>query len=83
MLTDKDIDKLMKVLATKDEVERIVDRKLQPIIETQQRILTGIDGIVSVVEGRRFEDAARDMQLARHDAWIQQLAKKTQTKLQD
>jgi hypothetical protein len=83
MLTDNDIDKLMKVFATKDEVERIVEKKLEPIIETQQAILTGIDTLASAIVGNNLENAARDAQLSRHDGWIRKIAAKAEVELKD
>jgi len=81
MLTDKDIDKLMRVFPTKDEVGRIVDEKLAPVLKTQQRILSGVDKLATAVEKQNMENTGRDIKLARHDGWIHKIAKETKVRL--
>ena len=83
MLTDKDIDKLMKVFPTKDEVGKIVDEKLAPILEMNRQTLLAVEGIASRLDREDLTNAARDAQLTRHDGWIQHIAKETKVSLAD
>ena len=75
MLTDKDIDKLMKVFPTKDEVSTIVDKKIAPVLESQKKLLTGLDKLATAIEKQNMGNASRDIKLSRHDGWIHKIAK--------
>ncbi len=87
MLTDKDIDKLMDVFPTKDQVEMIVETKvgelLAPVKDMQERLLTGVDRLATAIETQNLENAARDAQLSRHDGWMRTIAEKTAVSLKD
>ena len=83
MLSDKDIDKMMKVFATKQEVEDIVERKIEPLKKIVQRTYEAVEHLVSDNQTQKFENAARDAQLSRHDGWIKQISKETNVKLSD
>jgi len=83
MLSDKDIDKMMKVFATKQEVEDIVERKIEPLKKIVQRTYEAVEHLVSDKQTQKFENAARDAQLSRHDGWIKQISKETNVKLSD
>ena len=83
MLSDRDIDKMMKVFATKQEVEDIVERKIEPLKKIVQRTYEAVEHLVSDNQTQKFENAARDAQLSRHDGWIKQISKETNVKLSD
>ena len=82
MLSDKDIDKMIKVFATKHDVDELKE-KMDTFENTQQRILSAVEGLASTKDKKIFEDAARDAQLSRHDGWIHQIADETKSKLRD
>lgn len=83
MLTDKDIDKLMKVFPTKKEMEDIVDEKVVPLHDLIQETLVVVEGIASRLDREDLTNAARDAQLSRHDGWIHKIAKQTNVSLKD
>ena len=83
MLNDRDIDKMMRVFATKQEVEDIVEKKIEPLKEIVQKTYEAVEHLVSDKETQKFENAARDAQLSRHDGWIKQISKETSVKLSD
>ncbi len=83
MLTDKDIEKMMRVFPTKDEVRNIVGEQLAEMKETQERILQALDRLATAIEKLNLEYAAISEQLTRHERWIQQIAKKANVKLVD
>jgi len=85
MLTDKDIDKLLKVFPTRAEVENIVEKKLEeklaPIRELGQQTLLAVEGLASRHDKQELANAARDAQQSRHDRWIHQIAEETNVEL--
>lgn len=83
MLTSKDIDTLLGVFATKNEVREIVREELHPFQKTQQRILSAVDKLAAAIETQNLENAARDSQLSRHDKWIHKIGNKTKVSLSE
>ncbi len=83
MLTDKDINKLMTIFPTRDEVRHIVREELEPMQEMQQSVLSAVDKLATAIETQNLENAARDAQLSRHGTWIHQVADKTEVALKD
>ena len=83
MLTDKDLNRIVALVATKDDVRRIFDERLEPVHEVQQRILSAVDSLATVIVTQNLENAARDTQLSRHDDWIHKIANKTKVSLKD
>lgn len=81
MLTDKDIDRLMHVFPTKDDVRSIVREEIADVRDTQRHMLSALDRLASVIEKLNLEYAAISEQLSRHERWIQQIAKQAQVKL--
>ncbi|MBI2030543.1 hypothetical protein HYT05_02890 [Candidatus Kaiserbacteria bacterium] len=81
MLTDQDIDRLMKVFPTKDEVHSIVQGELVEVKETQQQVLNALDRVATAIENNNLENAVTDTKIARHDRWIHELADNNQVKL--
>jgi hypothetical protein len=87
MLTDKDIDKLMKVFATKADLDRALeeklDEKMAPLTELVHQTLNAVEGIASRLDREDLTNAARDAQLTRHDAWVRKIAQNTNVSLKD
>jgi hypothetical protein len=83
MLTSKDIDKLMAVFPTKEDVRSIVERELKPVSKTQQEILMAMDRLATAIEKQNLQVAAMAMQLDRHEKWIRQIAKEAGVNLKD
>ena len=77
------VERFMQVFATKQEVEDIVDRKIAPLYEIVKKTYEAVESLVSGKETEKFENAARDAQLTRHDGWIKQVATETKVKLKD
>ena len=87
MLSDKDIDKLLKVFPTRAEVEHIVEKKLEeglaPIKNITQQTLLAVEGLASRHDKQELVNASRDGQQSRHDRWIHQIADETEVRLKD
>ena len=77
---DKKLDRVIDVLVTKadtkrvDELERKMDKRFQ-------EVMTAIDRLAKAMSDLTMEYAAVKIQLARHEEWIQLLAKKSGVKL--
>ena len=80
MLTSEDIQKLLEVLATKEDVKEIKG-ELTDLRETVHELVTAVDKLAKAVDDLRIEYSAMAMQLSRHEKWIQQLAEKLGIKL--
>lgn len=76
MLTNKDIDKMVKVFATRDEVRTIVREEIADIQKSVRDLVVGIDKLVKAFDELSREYAAMSEQLTRHERWIRQIAKK-------
>ena len=83
MLSDKDIDKLLKVFATKQEVREIVREEMTPLQKVVKKTLLAVEGLASRFDRQDFQNAARDAQQSRHDRWIHQIADETEVRLKD
>jgi len=87
MLSDKDIDKLLKVFPTRAEVEHIVEKKLEeglaPIKHITQQTLLAVEGLASRHDKQELVNASRDTQQSRHDRWIHQIADESKVQLKD
>ncbi|RJQ35765.1 hypothetical protein C4568_00435 [Candidatus Parcubacteria bacterium] len=87
MLSDKDINKLMQVFATKDEIRSIVREEISGEIggmkEIVQKTFEVVEGLASRMDREDLSNAARDAQLTRHDGWIKHIATETKVKLKD
>ncbi len=82
MLTDKDIDKLMKVFPTKHEMQETIERKFEEgLAPLRELVITGVDRLATAIEKQNMENASRDSQLTRHDGWIKHIAKETKVNL--
>ena len=81
MLTSEDIQKLMQVLATKQDVQDLRD-DVASLRESVQGLTTAVDGLVGAIENLRLEYAAISTQLSRHEKWIKQIAEKAGVNLE-
>jgi len=75
MLDDKDINKLVSLLATKKDVEEIRG-DIGDIKELVQGLLVATDAIAKSIGELKMEYAAISTQLTRHERWIKQIAEK-------
>lgn len=76
MLTNKDIDKLVGVFATRDEVRVIVREEIAEMQKSVRDLVTGIDKLIKSFDELSREYAAMSEQLTRHERWIKQIARK-------
>jgi hypothetical protein len=75
MLDDKDINKLVSLLATKKDVEEIRS-DIGDLKEMVQGLLVATDAIAKSIGELKMEYAAISTQLTRHERWIKQIAEK-------
>lgn len=80
MLTDRDINKLFAVFATKSDFKEL-KLEVVDLRETVNGIVTALDSQSKILEDMRMELASSIQQLNRHDRWIRRLADKTETVL--
>jgi len=83
MLSDKDINKLLKVFATRQEVREIVREEMTPLQKIVKKTLLAVEGLASRFDKQEFVNAARDTQQSRHDRWIHQIAGEANIQLKD
>jgi len=81
MLTSEDIQKLISVLATKDDLRQL-QTEVFSLRETVQGLTVAIDGLAKAIDELRVEYAAITTQLNRHERWIRQIAEKAHIKLE-
>jgi hypothetical protein len=62
MLDNKDIEKLIEVLATKDDLEKSEQKLEDKIVEFKSEILTGHDEILKELKALRQEKTVADAQ---------------------
>ena len=80
MLTSEDIQKLMEVLATKEDVQEL-RQDVEGLRDSVQELTTAVDRLAKAVDDLHIEYAAIAMQTTRHEKWIQQIAEKLGIKL--
>ena len=73
----------MKAFVTEEKVRTIVQEETREIKEVVKKTFEAVESLVSTKETEKFENAARDAQLTRHDGWIKQVAEETEVKLKD
>ena len=80
MLTSEDIQKLLEVLATKQDGEDI-KKEVSDLKETTHALVDSIDKLAKAVDDLRIEYSSLAMKSDRHEKWILQLAEKLGLKL--
>lgn len=81
MLTNKDIQKLMEVLATKEDVKEL-KQDVNGLREMVQTLVISVDKLVKAVSDLKTEYVAITSKVNRHEKWIQQIAEKLEIKLE-
>ncbi len=81
MLTNQDIQKLVGLLATKEDV-RELKRNIDDLRENIQGLSVAVDGLAKSVDDLRIEYAAVLGKLDRHERWIKQIAEKVGVQLE-
>lgn len=82
-LTDKDIERLMAVFPTKDDVRKIVKEETAPLQESVRDLVQSIDGLVKQYSDLNREYAAMKAQLDRQKRWIEEIAEQLRMTLKD
>ena len=81
-VTKDDLDKLaLKLIEHIDKGNKELKQEIEKIDEKYNQLLTTLDAFLKRLDNIEANDAARDMQLARHDRWLEQIATKTGIKL--
>ena len=78
MLTQEDIQKIMEVLATKEDFSNFKDEYRQDFSDLQ----TSVDNYAKKANDYYQEMVMMNQKLNRHERWIQQLAQKLEIKLE-
>ncbi len=81
-VTKDDLDQLaLKLIQHIDKGNKELKQEIEKIDEKYNQLLTTLDAFLKRLDNIEANDAARDMQLARHDRWLEQIATKTGIKL--
>lgn len=80
MLDDKDVQKLLEVLATKEDI-RDLNQKFNGLQEMVQSLVVSVDRLVKAVSDLHQEYTMVTSKIDRHEKWIQKLAEKLGVKL--
>ncbi|HTR18885.1 MAG TPA: hypothetical protein VMH91_02800 [Candidatus Paceibacterota bacterium] len=86
MLTDKDMNKLLSVFATKMELRdsfKEVKEEIKEMRDVQEQMLQAIDGLITPFQRLTLEYVAVKEQTSRHDRWIKRIAKRTGISLKE
>ena len=70
------------LFATKQDIQELRE-EISGLRETVQGLVTAIDKLAGVVDDLRVEYVMIKNQLAKHDRWIKEIAKKAGVKLDD
>jgi predicted nucleic acid-binding Zn-ribbon protein len=81
MLTNEDIQKLIEVMATKEDVKDLKE-DMTALRESVQALAVSIDKLAKAVEDLHQEYVAISSKIDRHEKWIQRLADKLNIKLE-
>jgi len=81
MLTNEDIQKIIEVVATKEDVRELKE-DLSGLRESVQALTISIDKLAKVVDDLHQEFTAITAKVDRHEKWIQQIAQKLGIKLE-
>lgn len=72
MLTDQDIDRLLAVFATKQDLAGIRS-DIKDLKESMQDVLFSCDSMAKAISELNFEYTGMKYQLNRHERWIPQI----------
>lgn len=81
MLTDADITRIISVVATKEDINRI-DERLGSLEENLNKFVNASEKFTGAFQSLREEYAATSIQLTRHEEWIKKIAEKSGVKLE-
>ncbi|MFH1780474.1 MAG: hypothetical protein ABH841_00470 [Candidatus Nealsonbacteria bacterium] len=94
MLDDQDIQKLKEILATKEDLAKIltleefdqfrgeIKQDLNGLREAVQALVVSVDKLVKAVSDLKTEYATISNQVSRHEKWFQQIAEKLGMRLE-
>lgn len=75
MISDENIQKLIRVLASKEDIKDL-KQDINGLREIVQSLTISVDKLVKAVTDLKTEYAAITAQIDRHEKWIQQIAEK-------
>jgi len=81
MLTNEDIQKIISVVATKEDVESL-KQDVNGLRESIQSLVISVDKLVKSVDDLKTEYIAVNNQISRHEKWLLQIAEKVGIKLE-
>ncbi|OGZ25381.1 MAG: hypothetical protein A2W71_01485 [Candidatus Nealsonbacteria bacterium RIFCSPLOWO2_02_39_8] len=81
MLTNEDIQKIIEVVATKEDVKELKE-DMSALREMTQSLVISVDKLVKALDDLRTEYASIISQNNRHEKWISQIAQKVGIKLE-
>ena len=81
MLDEKDIQRLIEVFATKEDIKDI-KKDIVGLRESVQALTISVDKLVKAVDGLKTEYAMVKNQVDRHEKWFHQVADKLGIKLE-
>lgn len=81
MLTNEDIQKIVEVVATKEDIKDL-KQDIDGLREQVQALTISVDKLVKAVDDLRTDYVAITNQVNRHEKWFQQIAGKLGIKLE-
>lgn len=81
MLTQEDIQKIVEVVATKDDIKDL-KQDVDSLKESVQSLIISVDKLVKAIDDLKTEYLAVTNKIDRHEKWIHQLAEKLGIKLE-
>ena len=81
MLTNEDIQKMIEVFATKEDI-RDLKQDMGSLRESVHALITSIDRLAKAIEDMHQEFLAVSGKVDRHEKWIHQMAEKLGIKLE-
>ncbi|HEY1645363.1 MAG TPA: hypothetical protein VGF75_03170 [Candidatus Saccharimonadales bacterium] len=84
---DKSLDEALDKFAIKlikhiDKSNKEIRQEVEKIDEKYDHLITTLDAFLGRLDNIEANDAARDVQLARHERWLEKIASKTGVKLE-
>lgn len=75
MLTNEDIAKLLQVLATKHDIERL-EARIEKLEDSHQRLINSVDALAKAVQNLQVEYHAVMNRVNHMEDWIKKAARK-------